>query len=455
MTTQQPLPTTIQPQLGAPSPREPAPSELGLWQRIWLWISGAALSAVGARLLVALALFGTMLTVNSPPPAQAASRDGICDAGEFCYYYNSFNEGSISDFSGSLADYGSSLPTCYVFVGAGAGRGLCVKNAAASVWNRSNQTVRVYFNTGHAGSHQDVSPGGRGNLNATLKNNNASHRLFNATLPPPDLLRRDLSCNGWMMTKVAIRGYGARVVFSITPTLLARTPGTTTKWTDAVGCIGSNMPYGLTPSQMSSLEKQFWCHDYFDDPVRQSAGSTWDLESWRSDLPWSAVQSSSQNDNCNWTSAGDVISIDASNIADARVAATRDQQAALVPRAAAGSAGVFRVVPGLAGSGYSFQVPNTDLYLRHQDGRLVLRLMERCGTDLCGSAAGGVLSTALFAADASFHVEQRPDVPGQRYRSYNYTGHHLRHYKGLLELGTEFSRPYTPFVGDHWFIRRG
>ena len=34
---------------------------------------------------------------------------------------------------------------------------MCVKNNAASVWNRSSKTVRVYFNTDYAGAHQDFA----------------------------------------------------------------------------------------------------------------------------------------------------------------------------------------------------------------------------------------------------------------------------------------------------------
>ncbi|WIM95103.1 peptidase inhibitor family I36 protein [Actinoplanes oblitus] len=129
-----------------------------------------------------LAMAGAVLAVATSAlsfsaPASAAARDGVCDSGEFCYYYNSDNEGSISDFTGSIDDYGSEQPSCYDFKGSGAGKGLCVKNQAASVWNRSTKTVRVYFNSGYAGSYQDFAAGAKGNLNATLKNNNASHEF--------------------------------------------------------------------------------------------------------------------------------------------------------------------------------------------------------------------------------------------------------------------------------------
>jgi hypothetical protein len=110
-------------------------------------------------------------------PAGAAARDGVCDSGEFCYYYNSNEAGSISDFTGSISDYGTTQPSCYEFKGAGAGQGLCVKNNAASTWNRTSKTVRVFFNSDYGGAYQDIASGAKANLNATLKNNNASHLI--------------------------------------------------------------------------------------------------------------------------------------------------------------------------------------------------------------------------------------------------------------------------------------
>jgi hypothetical protein len=123
----------------------------------------------------ALAMTTSLLSVASP--ALAASRDGVCDSGEFCYYYNSNEAGSVSDFTASIDDYGTTQPSCYEFKGAGNGQGVCVKNNAASVWNRTGKTVRVYFNSNFAGASQDFAAGAKGNLNATLKNNNASHDI--------------------------------------------------------------------------------------------------------------------------------------------------------------------------------------------------------------------------------------------------------------------------------------
>jgi hypothetical protein len=128
-----------------------------------------------------IAAAATMLATATP--AFAASRDGVCDTGEFCYYYNSGEAGSISDFTGSIADYGTTQPSCYDFKGPGLGKGKCVKNNAASVWNRSSKTVTVYYNSGYGGDSQDFAPGAKGNLKAALKNQNASHKFI--TSPPP------------------------------------------------------------------------------------------------------------------------------------------------------------------------------------------------------------------------------------------------------------------------------
>lgn len=131
---------------------------------------------------VALAASG--LTALSTGAADAAGRDGVCDGSELCYYFNSNQAGSLSDFTGDIDDYGAGQPTCYDFKSAGNGKGLCVKNHAASVWNRSAKTVRVYFNSGFKGASQDVAPGAKVNLNATLKNNNASHQLVSGDPGP-------------------------------------------------------------------------------------------------------------------------------------------------------------------------------------------------------------------------------------------------------------------------------
>ncbi|MDF8265613.1 phage tail tip lysozyme [Luteipulveratus flavus] len=128
---------------------------------------------------VPLATLGLVVAGTvSPSAAHAAGRDGVCDSGEFCYYYNSDEAGSVSDFTSSIDDYGTTQPSCYDFKGAGAGKGLCVKNNAASAWNRSDRPVIVYYNSNYGGASQTIQPGTKANLNATLKNNNASHQFY-------------------------------------------------------------------------------------------------------------------------------------------------------------------------------------------------------------------------------------------------------------------------------------
>ncbi|WP_204284814.1 hypothetical protein, partial [Microbispora amethystogenes] len=54
-----------------------------------------------AAAAAATVLGGAVLATASP--ASAATRNGVCEAGEFCYYFNSGTKGSLSDFTGSVA----------------------------------------------------------------------------------------------------------------------------------------------------------------------------------------------------------------------------------------------------------------------------------------------------------------------------------------------------------------
>lgn len=133
-----------------------------------------ALTVVG----VTLALGAPAATFLSTSADAATARNGVCDNGEFCYYYNSNEAGSVSDFSTSVADYGTTEPSCYDFKTAGQnGYGKCIKNDAASVWNRTDKIVHVYYNSNYGGASQAISPGDKTNLNSTLKNQNASHDI--------------------------------------------------------------------------------------------------------------------------------------------------------------------------------------------------------------------------------------------------------------------------------------
>lgn len=108
----------------------------------------------------------------------ATARNGVCEVGEFCLYWGPDLTGSLSDFNGSISNYGDTQPTCYDFKSAGAGQGQCVKNNATSAWNRTTSNrVTVYFNSGYGGISDTYLPGEGGNLIAAMQNENASHKF--------------------------------------------------------------------------------------------------------------------------------------------------------------------------------------------------------------------------------------------------------------------------------------
>jgi hypothetical protein len=118
------------------------------------------------------ALLGVIMAA---PPAQAATaRNGVCESGEVCLYYNSNHEGSLVDFNGSVSSYGTGSD-CIKFVGPGNGRGQCVKNNAASVWNRKSVPVTIFYKSDWAGAIDSFIAGRKDNLRAALKNENAGH----------------------------------------------------------------------------------------------------------------------------------------------------------------------------------------------------------------------------------------------------------------------------------------
>jgi murein DD-endopeptidase MepM/ murein hydrolase activator NlpD len=134
---------------------------------------------VKRRLIAAAAavlLGGLMIAA----PAHAAdARNGVCEDGEFCLYFNSDNQGSLVDFSGSVKDYGTGAD-CVKFISAGSGRGQCVKNNAASAWNRKSVPATIFFHSDWSGAIDSFIAGKKGNLRADLKNENAGHIIGEA-----------------------------------------------------------------------------------------------------------------------------------------------------------------------------------------------------------------------------------------------------------------------------------
>lgn len=138
-----------------------------------------ALAALGAALLG-----GTVMAVAAPAAQAATAGNGVCESGEVCLYFNSNHEGSLRDFSGSVKNYGEGA-SCIKFVSRGNGQGKCVKNNAASVWNRKTVPVTVFYKSGWAGSIDSFIGGAKANLLPALKNENAGHVVGK-------------SGNGWM-----------------------------------------------------------------------------------------------------------------------------------------------------------------------------------------------------------------------------------------------------------------
>ncbi|WP_405643088.1 hypothetical protein [Streptomyces uncialis] len=168
--------------------------------------------ALAAAAGTIVAVLGPAQSASAAIPTQNA--DSNCDyrscpvghAGQFHLHYNSKeNDGYYSgtaSFYGNVTNYagetyghnGGANPVHYKFVFGknsaglnGPGTGQAVKNNAASAENCSPwDSYRVYFNSGYQGSSQYFSHtngshlcagGVHMNLNATLKNNNASQHF--------------------------------------------------------------------------------------------------------------------------------------------------------------------------------------------------------------------------------------------------------------------------------------
>ncbi|GAB3981878.1 peptidase inhibitor family I36 protein [Plantactinospora veratri] len=138
---------------------------------------------VTPRKLIVHALLATVgaamfLAAGSTTASAATARNGVCESGEFCYYWGFNRTGSLSDFTASENNYGTTQPTCFEFKSAGTGRYQCIKNNAASAWNRSSVTVRVHYNSDYGGPYDAFAPGAGRNLNSTLLLDNASHKFL-------------------------------------------------------------------------------------------------------------------------------------------------------------------------------------------------------------------------------------------------------------------------------------
>ncbi|WAZ26207.1 peptidase inhibitor family I36 protein [Streptomyces cinnabarinus] len=133
---------------------------------------------------VSLSLFGLNVVATDTAQAQTASSCTVgvncppysCNAGDVCLYYNSIENGLNGIFRQftPIPDYRDSAFLISNYGGEGAGQ--TVKNNAAAVHNRKDRHFGVFYNSNYscAVACQQILSLTLKNLNASLKNNNAS-----------------------------------------------------------------------------------------------------------------------------------------------------------------------------------------------------------------------------------------------------------------------------------------
>jgi hypothetical protein len=118
---------------------------------------------------VAMAAVATGMVATAGTAGASPSVTNTCPSLYFCLYYNSNRGGAIATFFSKDPNFAND-----VFAGTGAGRGVVVKNNAASAQN--NQTgleAWVWYNSNYGGAHDVVLRSNWRNLTATY-NENAS-----------------------------------------------------------------------------------------------------------------------------------------------------------------------------------------------------------------------------------------------------------------------------------------
>lgn len=120
---------------------------------------------------VAALIVTVTLTLSAVPAAAfAAGQDGVENAGELVFFYNSSLGGSFVDIAKKKANL-----SCCTFITAGNGQGQSVKNNAASVKNWNTQKARIFYNSDYAGIYDTIDPLTAATLVNTY-NNNASFK---------------------------------------------------------------------------------------------------------------------------------------------------------------------------------------------------------------------------------------------------------------------------------------
>ncbi len=113
-----------------------------------------------AALASAFAL-ATGLIVAGAPAASAAGKDGVCQSGELCLYYNSNYGGRIFDLYVNDSNFsGDVFP----------GTTTSANNNTASYFNADTYTWYVYTGANRSGSRGNLPPGHYGNFSSIYKN---------------------------------------------------------------------------------------------------------------------------------------------------------------------------------------------------------------------------------------------------------------------------------------------
>ena len=123
--------------------------------------------------LMALAAAGSGLTLSAP--ASAAPAAASCSTGYACLFYHPDYTGAVYKQWDDDKNYGNDHFVTSTSARGSEGAGEVVRNAAASVDNWDfNNPITIYYHPNYEGPHQTIAAGGQGNLNSTMRNENAS-----------------------------------------------------------------------------------------------------------------------------------------------------------------------------------------------------------------------------------------------------------------------------------------
>ncbi|MGI5050575.1 peptidase inhibitor family I36 protein [Streptomyces sp. JAC18] len=130
-----------------------------------------------ARVIAALSVPVTAATLLVAAPSASAAAGASCDAsaGTGCLrlYYNSNRQGSSTYFYGSnVSNFAS-----YTFLMSGAGKGVTVKNNAASAINDANSSTTIFYNSNYGGACDTLTFYAIADQLRNTYNNNASFKF--------------------------------------------------------------------------------------------------------------------------------------------------------------------------------------------------------------------------------------------------------------------------------------